>query len=355
MIAAPLHPNQQSSPNELTSEAEQQELLKFISENAFFEGNVRFISSADHEEINILNEVTSPLVNLQKVNDARYLNKFFEAVNSKLSTGGLFVGKVEEYNSRKLRLAQKTPKVFLFIARPTDILVNRVFPKLNSTRRLYFAITKGKDRVLSRAETLGRLYSCGFEVLDEREINSELYFIARKVKKPVFDTSPSYGPFIKLKRVGKNGKKISVYKLRTMHPFSEYLQEFIFNKNDLQEGGKFKDDFRISKEGKIFRKIWLDELPMILNFLKGEMKIVGVRPLSNQYFNLYTKELQDKRTKTKPGLLPPFYADMPKTLEDIMASEMKYLAAYEKAPFKTDVKYFWLAIKSILLKGARSN
>ena len=55
------------------------------------------------------------------------------------------------------------------------------------------------------------------------------------------------------------------------------------------------------------------------------MKLVGVRPLSQHYFSLYTKELQDKRILCKPGLVPPYYADMPKNLDEIIASEMRYL------------------------------
>ena len=102
------------------------------------------------------------------------------------------------------------------------------------------------------------------------------------------------------------------------------------------------------------RKYWIDELPMIINLIKNEMKLIGVRPLSNHYFSLYPKELQEKRIKVKPGLLPPFYADMPKTLEDIVASEMKYLEAYEKAPLKTDIQYFIKILQNILLKGKRS-
>jgi len=102
------------------------------------------------------------------------------------------------------------------------------------------------------------------------------------------------------------------------------------------------------------RKLWIDEFPMIINVLKGEMKIVGVRPLSKQYFELYSRELQEKRILFKPGLIPPFYADMPGTLEEIQASEMKYLEAYEKKPWKTDWRYFWKAMRNILFKKVRS-
>ncbi len=208
--------------------------------------------------------------------------------------------------------------------------------------------------MISRAETLGRLYSCGFECVEEKFIDGYLYFVVRKVKEPTFDENPTYGPFVKLQRYGKNGKLIGVYKMRTMHAYSEYLQEYIYQKNSLQEGGKFKDDFRVTAAGKFMRKFWLDELPMIFNLLRGDMKLVGVRPLSKQYFNLYTNELKEKRLKFKPGLVPPFYVDMPKTIDEIMASENKYLDAYAKKPFWTDIKYFFHASYNIILKRARS-
>ncbi len=139
-----------------------------------------------------------------------------------------------------------------------------------------------------------------------------------------------------------------------MHAYSEYIQGYIHDRNHLEEGGKFKDDFRITTVGKFMRKFWIDEMPMFLNILKGDMKIIGVRPLSRHYFSLYTPELQELRTQFKPGMIPPFYADMPKTLEEIMESEKKYLLEYQKKPFRTDWKYFWLAWYNILFKRARS-
>jgi lipopolysaccharide/colanic/teichoic acid biosynthesis glycosyltransferase len=151
------------------------------------------------------------------------------------------------------------------------------------------------------------------------------------------------------------GKPIKVYKMRTMHPYSEYLQAYIHDKNNLKAGGKFYKDIRITSIGHIMRKYWIDELPMFLNLFKGEMKLVGVRPLSVHYFNLYSKELQEKRIKHKPGLLPPFYADLPQTLDEIQESEMKYLlACEEKGVFITDIRYLFLIIKNIVFNKARS-
>ena len=295
------------------------------------------------------------IVNLKRINDIRFINKFFESVNQKLPNDGTFIGCVETKDQRKKRILRKYPPVLNRIYYFFDFIVKRIFPKFNLTKRIYFFLTRGHNRVVSKAETFGRLYSCGFKIMNEKEIHGWLYFVARKTRKPYYDSLPTYGPLVILHRIGKNGKIINVYKLRTMHPFAEYLQEYIYEQSNLQQGGKFKDDYRITTAGKFFRKIWLDELPMLINFFRGDMKLVGVRPLSKHYFSLYSKELQDKRIKTKPGLIPPFYVDMPKTLEEIQASEMKYLEAYEKHPFRTDWKYFWKAVWNILFKKARSS
>ena len=112
------------------------------------------------------------------------------------------------------------------------------------------------------------------------------YVTARKIKHPAFDLEATYGPLIKLKRVGKDGKLIRVYKMRTMHPYAEYLQSYVFEKQSLQEGGKFKDDFRVSTLGRLMRRFWIDELPMLVNLFRGDLKLVGVRPLSQHYFSL---------------------------------------------------------------------
>ena len=61
------------------------------------------------------------------------------------------------------------------------------------------------------------------------------------------------------------------------------------------------------------------------------------------------------KVKTKPGLIPPFYADMPSTLEVNMASEMRYLKSYENSPVATDFRYFLKAMFNILIKRKRSN
>lgn len=294
------------------------------------------------------------IINLRRLNDIQYMNKFLESVNRKLPANGIFIGCVETSDARKKRILNKYPPLINRIIYFFDVIVKRVFPKFRLTKKIYFLFTRGMNRVISKVEVLGRLYSCGFEICDERVINNMFIFIVNKTGVPAYDFSPTYGPFVKLRRVGKDGKMIRVYKLRTMHPFAEYLQGYVYEVNKLEDGGKFKDDFRVSPLGRFLRKFWLDELPMFFNVLKGDMKLVGVRPLSQQYFDLYKEELKQKRILFKPGLIPPFYADMPETLEEIEDSEMRYLEAYEEHPLKTDWKYFWKAMYNIVFRKARS-
>ena len=301
------------------------------------------------------NYMYSSIVQLEKLNNMRNVNKKLNVINEKLPDNGIFVCCFESKSTRKKRILKQTPIGINYVLYFLDYLFKRVMPKLFITRRLYYFITGGNDRIFSKAEVLGRLYCLGFKVILEKKIGQLTYVISQRVKEPEMVQKRNYGTLIRLRRFGKQKNSIEVYKIRTMHPYSEYLQSYIYDRHCLNDDGKFNRDMRITTIGRFMRKYWIDELPMILNLLKGEMKLVGVRPLSIQYFNLYNKDLQEKRVKFKPGLLPPFYADMPQTLEEIQKSEMNYLEACEtKGVFKTDFKYFIMILKNILVKNARS-
>ena len=291
----------------------------------------------------------------QRINDIGYFNEYFKNLNRKLKIGEKYHGNLETLSHRRIRLSNKYKfplnKVCLFL----DFMLFRRLSKLALTRKIYFKLTKGRNMALSKAETYGRLYSCGFRIIEEVYKDNLLHFTAEKVKETSFPKNPTYGFLICLDRVGKGGKIISVWKLRTMHPYSEFLQEYVFDLHDLKKGGKFNNDFRITVLGRFLRKYWIDELPMLFNILTGDLKLVGVRPISQHYYSLYSNELQELRIKSKPGLIPPFYADMPNSLEEIMASEVKYLREYEKRPIATDVSYFLKALRNIIIKRQRSS
>lgn len=334
------------------------EVLKFLEERIEIDSPLTQII-ATTTRFNIMNlpdNYYETIVNLKRINDVQYINKLLEAINVKLRYGGVFIGSVETLCLRKARIMKSYLPLLNWMAYATDFLMNRVVPKLPVSKKLYFMLTTGRNRVLSKAEILGRLYSCGFELEGYKIIDNLVWFTVKRVAAPVFDYQPTYGPLIRLKRTGKGGKVINVYKMRTMHAYSEYLQEYVYRQSNLHEGGKFKNDFRVTRWGSFLRSLWLDELPMLINLFNGDLKLVGVRPLSKHYFSLYKPALQEKRNRTKPGLVPPYYAQhpTPKTLEEVMANEDQYLEAYFKRPFRTDFSYFWRAFYNIVFRHARS-
>lgn len=294
------------------------------------------------------------MVNLHVLNDQKHLNTYILDVKNALMKGGVFVGALLPHHYRYKRFFKNhsfwLANIFYFF----DFVWKRIFPKLPLTREIYSTFSKEKDRALSLAEGLGRLAYCGFKIIDLAAVDDVVYFAALKNGGFKADKKFFYSPIFKMKRTGKGGKPIYVYKLRTMYPYSEFIQDFVYNHNKLENGGKFKDDFRVPAWGKLFRKLWIDELPMLINWVKRELKLVGVRPISSHYLSLYSAKHQERRKNFKPGLLPPFYADLPETIEEIELSEKRYLDAFEKNPIKTDIRYFFKIIKNILINRKRS-
>lgn len=314
-----------------------------------------FLNSADPEAI-LCHKTKQPkiVISLKSLNDIRHNNTFLSYINYSLEDRGCIMCHCETASIRREKLRKSLPFGIRQIAVFFDYVVHRVLSKLSFSKGVYYRITKGKNRSLTRVEVLGKLYRAGFEVIYENIVRGKLYVIAQKVKEPIRDSKPNTGALIRLKRIGKDGKEFGVYKLRTMYAYSEYIQPYVFKQLGLAKGGKISDDYRVSPLGKFLRKTWLDELPMLINWVKGNMKFVGVRPLSSHYFSLYSKELQELRTKVKPGLFPPFYADMPETLEDIQESELRYIKSYLKRPIYTDCRYFIKTFVNIIFKGKRS-
>lgn len=291
-----------------------------------------------------------------RLNDHRRINKFLEAVNRRLPVGGLLHGHLVVASARKERILSGLPKGVGQVVYACDYAVHRVWPKLPGINKLYFAITKGRGRVVSEMEAIGRLHCCGFKVVSTKQVGEHLHFVAEKVGAPAYDVSATYGPLIRLRRVGYQGRTIRVYKIRTMVPYSEYVQDYVYRRNGYGGGSGFRNDARITVVGRFMRKYWLDELPMLWNLLNGTVKLVGVRPVSRQYFDLAPEGFKAFRVKFKPGLIPPMYAhpELAKTEADLWRIEEEYLRAYEKAPLTTDLRYLFKVVHAILFKRVRS-
>ena len=333
------------------------DLLKFISpdpEKATGQNEIVKVTDAFNLHRH-RNGSLDQFANLHRANDIRDLNGFFREVNAKLKPGGTFLGTSETLEQRKARIFKKFPRGINVAYYALDFLLKRVFPKFRLTNRIYTMLTDGRNRALSKAELLGRLVYCGFAISDVKEIDNKLYFKATKEGDPSEDPEPDAGILLGINRIGLHGKTIKVYKFRTMHPYAQYIQAYVFEQNHLCEGGKFANDFRITKWGRWMRKFWIDEIPMVYNFIRGDLKLVGVRPISAHYMSLYTPEHKDLRMQGKPGLIPPFYADMPKNLEEIMESESRYIHAYVRSPLSTDWNYCVKAFSNIFLHKARSH
>jgi lipopolysaccharide/colanic/teichoic acid biosynthesis glycosyltransferase len=294
------------------------------------------------------------LICLHRINDIGQINRFFLSGHTALKNGGYLVGVKETLESTKNRLFRQYPRSMATALTILVFLVSRVWPKLPVIKHVHFLIFRGKNNPISKAELFGRLSFCGYQILDSQSIENRLYFIAKKIKMPSLDRNPSFGPLITLKRIGYQGQPIFIKKLRTMHPYSEYIQDYIVEKNRLQSNGKIKDDFRVTGWGKWLRRHWIDELPQIVNWLKGDITLVGVRALSEQYFLLYPEDLRELRIQFKPGLIPPYYVDMPESFEEIVESERRYLQKKQTHPFVTDILYFSKAFVNIVFRKARS-
>ncbi len=115
------------------------------------------------------------------------------------------------------------------------------------------------------------------------------------------------GIFYKHTRVGQNGRLIEVYKFRSMYIDSkERLENLLKSDEKIRKEWetyfKLKNDPRITRVGKFLRKTSLDELPQIFNVLKGEMSLVGPRPVIKDEIEKYYKEFRDYYYLVKPGI-----------------------------------------------------
>lgn len=291
----------------------------------------------------------------EPVNQLPRLNQALLKTHEELPKGGQLVLRCVTLDNRRQRMKQALPYVWI-IGWIHLFFWHRLLPKIRPTRAIYEKIYRGRRPVISKAEILGRLVYCGYEIVSVANEKGLHTITARKSNTNFLHTKPSYGPIYRMPRVGKDGKTVMVYKIRTMHPYSEYLQDYMIRTHGYDAGGKGKiaNDFRVLSYGTYMRRIWLDELPQLINVLKGEMTLVGARPLSIARFNQFPEDLKKLRTQYKPGCFPPYVALLMGDEKSNIEAERIYFAEKQKRPFYTDLKYLFLAVKNIALNKIRS-
>ncbi|SLK13188.1 sugar transferase [Clostridium chauvoei] len=138
----------------------------------------------------------------------------------------------------------------------------------------------------------------------------------------------SKGPIIfSQKRVGLNGKEFNMYKFRSMVVNAEELKKKLAEQNEMSGPMfKMKNDPRITKIGKFIRKTSIDELPQLINILKGEMSLVGPRPSLPQEVKEFEPWMM-KRLEVKPGLTCYWQVSGRNNIdfEDWMKLDIKYV------------------------------
>ena len=144
------------------------------------------------------------------------------------------------------------------------------------------------------------------------------------------------GVFFRQNRLGKDGKIFVIVKFKSMN-----------DKKD-QNGNLLPDKFRLTKIGTLIRKTSIDELPQLFNVLKGNMSLIGPRPLLPEYLSLYNK-IQVRRNEVKPGITG--WAQV--NGRNAISWEKKFdldVWYVDNVSFLVDIKILFLSIIKVLKK-----
>ena len=162
--------------------------------------------------------------------------------------------------------------------------------------------------------------------------------------------SPGDGAIFRQRRIGRDGKLFWLYKFRTMCPDAEEQLNELLSQNQMDGPVfKIKDDPRITRVGRFLRKTSLDELPQLLNVLRGDMSIVGPRPALPREVELYS-DYQRQRLYVTPGLscywqITPHRNEM--SFDEWVALDLKYI---QERSFWVDWKIIFLTVRAMFMK-----
>ncbi len=307
------------------------------------------------------------LVGTRSLNSVRRLNLYLQDCAAHVAMGGYLALRYTPLDQVLDRLRERYAGMLYPIAYLAHFIWYRAIPKLPWLDVLYFSKPfafldhllyrpgRGRNRVISRSEVWGRLAFYGFEVVREERTEGGCVLVARKTGRPVKNRKPSYYAVVALEKVGLDGEVVRLLKVRSMFPFSEFLQKKIFESHGLTATGKFKNDFRLTEYGPLIRSSWIDELPGIYNWLRGDVKLVGMRATSPHFLSLYPPSVYDRYVLVKPGLVPPIFDEKTAGFEQIVEVESTYLRRYLEAPVRTDIAYFWYTFRDIVFRRVRSH
>ena len=159
----------------------------------------------------------------------------------------------------------------------------------------------------------------------------------------------SKGPiFFKHTRIGKDGKIIKIYKFRSMvNNAEDMIKEFTPEQmKEYRENYKLTNDPRITKVGKFLRKTSLDELPQLINIIKGDLSIIGPRPVVSDELKKYGTNTR-KFLSVTPGLTGYWAANGRSctSYEQRMQMELFYI---DNLSWKMDIKVFFKTIEAVI-------
>lgn len=163
----------------------------------------------------------------------------------------------------------------------------------------------------------------------------------------------SFGPLFLQKRIGKDGAEFTVIKLITMRPESDFSASELQRDYTLGKFGKIEDHPRVTPLGRILRKYWLDEIPQLINVLKGDMQLIGWRPLTGSDLATYSEDFQAAYRREKPGLISPLYAKDVVGREQVEEEGRTYFARLQENRLATKLSYLCQAIWGIVAHGRR--
>lgn len=151
----------------------------------------------------------------------------------------------------------------------------------------------------------------------------------------------SGNPFFLQLRPGKNGKIFKIIKFKTMNDRKD------------KEGNLLSDSERLTKVGLFVRKTSLDEIPQLLNVIKGDMSIIGPRPLLPSYLEIYS-EFENRRHEVKPGITGWAQVNGRNTIS--WDEKFEYDVWYvDHISVVLDLKILFMTIKKVLIREGISN